>query len=97
MSDALAPLQLDRSKSFTAWKAALWYRQQMRTGQWVPRFLNARVHVEAGFPCTGVSASWCPNCGDCTCARDEDGAVIDYEDDCPLHAPDSPHAENVVD
>ena len=26
--------------------------------------------------CTGVSASWCPNCGDCTCPRDADGDFV---------------------
>lgn len=24
-------------------------------------------------PCTGIAASWCPNCGDCSCERTEDG------------------------
>ena len=56
--------------------------------------------------CTGVSAKWCPRCGDCTCPTEE------YPDcdclagmchcpplglccnSCPLHAFDSPHAEN---
>jgi hypothetical protein len=28
-------------------------------------------------PCTGVSATWCPNCGDCTCPREEDGSPVE--------------------
>lgn len=38
--------------------------------------------------CTGVSADWCPNCGNCQCPDREDRM-----DDagCPLHRPDSPH------
>lgn len=24
-------------------------------------------------PCTGIVASWCPNCGDCSCGRTEEG------------------------
>ena len=46
-------------------------------------------------PCSGVSTSWCPNCGDCSCPRNEDGGFPEGQDDpnCPLHAPDSPHAD----
>lgn len=40
--------------------------------------------------CTGVSAVWCPVCGDCTC-RDRSEAMDDY--DCPLHGDLSNHAE----
>lgn len=40
--------------------------------------------------CTGVSASWCPRCGDCTC-RNVDESRDD--EDCPLHSATSRHAE----
>jgi hypothetical protein len=38
--------------------------------------------------CTGISAAWCPHCGDCTCDR-ESGRLDDR--DCPLHSVASPH------
>jgi hypothetical protein len=40
--------------------------------------------------CTGVSAVWCPVCGNCTCADREQSL-----DDpcCPLHGEHSRHAE----
>lgn len=38
--------------------------------------------------CTGISAGWCPNCGDC-CCRDPEESKNDA--DCPLHAPESSH------
>lgn len=46
--------------------------------------------------CTGISAAWCPLCGDCIC-RDEEGNAPDGLDhpDCPLHAFASPHAEDL--
>lgn len=37
--------------------------------------------LELSTGCTGLTASWCAVCGSCTCP------------DCPLHAPDSLHAE----
>jgi hypothetical protein len=37
--------------------------------------------------CTGISATWCPVHGDCTC-RDPDDK---NDDDCPLHAAASTH------
>lgn len=40
--------------------------------------------------CTGVSARWCPVCGDCTCPEPE--RSMDSER-CPLHSRASPHAE----
>lgn len=39
--------------------------------------------------CTGIAASWCPNCGDCACP-DRERRMDDPA--CPLHATDSPHA-----
>lgn len=41
--------------------------------------------------CTGIAASWCPNCGDCICLGGGEDAV---DRNCPLHAPGSMHAEN---
>jgi hypothetical protein len=44
--------------------------------------------------CTGYAASSCPRCGDCTCARRENGDRIeDSSDNCPLHDDSSKHAE----
>lgn len=44
--------------------------------------------------CTGLVASWCPVCGDCSCPQDEDGGRIAFEDaGCRLHGPKSKHAE----
>lgn len=41
--------------------------------------------------CTAVSAFWCPNHGDCTCPRADDGEPIDGTLDdpsCDLHGTD---------
>ena len=38
--------------------------------------------------CTGIAASWCPNCGDC-CCRNREQSMSD--DDCSLHNPSSLH------
>ncbi len=46
--------------------------------------------LQVGPPtCTGVAASWCPRCGDCTCRK----SGLTITPDCPLHSDDSPHAE----
>ena len=37
--------------------------------------------------CTGLTANWCPNCGDCCCEREQG---LDNPD-CPLHTVGSPH------
>lgn len=39
--------------------------------------------------CTGLAASWCPRCGDCSCP-DREQTLDDRG--CPLHAPGSDHA-----
>lgn len=31
--------------------------------------------IAAREDCTGIAASWCPNHGDCTCPRDDDGCI----------------------
>jgi len=41
--------------------------------------------------CTGLAATWCPNHGRCTCPAPEEAK----DPLCPLHAPDSLHAEEV--
>lgn len=46
--------------------------------------------------CTGVSASWCPNCGDCCCHYDDVVGYLSRDDPkCPLHADDARHAETM--
>lgn len=30
----------------------------------------------SGASCTGLAASWCPEHGDCTCPRTEDGEIV---------------------
>lgn len=75
-----------RARGFAEWKASL------RVDQPGTRWAAARSLVLTNHPCEGVSAAWCPNCGDCICDREEG---MDHPD-CPLHAPDSPHAEGNV-
>lgn len=43
--------------------------------------------------CTGVMASWCPNCGDCHCPKADNGERCGVTDACPLHGYHSRHAE----
>ena len=84
----------ERLLRFAAWKALLWQQQQQRLGAPQLRWAGARALIDARYACTGVSAGWCPICGDCICDR-ECGPFDDP--DCPLHAGDSPHAEGVTD
>lgn len=42
--------------------------------------------------CTGMTAIWCPRCGDCKCPLNEAGERSLDGSACPLHAPDSAHA-----
>ena len=42
--------------------------------------------------CESVSASWCPNCGDCRCKHAWPDFGPRNDPACPLHSPDSPHA-----
>ena len=44
--------------------------------------------------CTGAAAQWCPNCGTCTCHRNECGRR-EYRATCPLHGVESRHAETL--
>jgi hypothetical protein len=43
--------------------------------------------------CTGLTAFWCPVHGDCTCERTYYGDCCFDSPSCPLHAPQSQHAE----
>lgn len=40
--------------------------------------------------CTGMTASWCPIHGDCSCP-----GPIGSSESCPLHGPESEHAETI--
>jgi len=51
--------------------------------------LNRKANEAEGHVCTGISATWCPIHGDCTCADRED--LNDY--DCPLHSSSSDHGD----
>ncbi len=63
-------------------------RRLLRLGaQWLMDWLDRTEPVR----CTGVSASWCPVCGDCSCKEPEESRS---DDDCPLHGMTSRHAEN---
>ena len=44
--------------------------------------------------CTGITASWCPVCGDCKCERPSDFAGDMDQPNCPLHALNSTHGED---
>lgn len=50
--------------------------------------------------CTGVTAKWCPRCGDCTCPPLREGGdpcEVTLDDPrCPLHSPKSSHGENAL-
>ncbi len=52
--------------------------------------------MDAVPECTGISAHWCPRCGDCECPRPDDGWADSLNDPaCPLHGRDSDHAESI--
>lgn len=44
-------------------------------------------------PCTGLSAVWCPNCGDCSCPT-EHGERSSSGESCLLHGTSSQHGES---
>lgn len=53
---------------------------------------------DGGAPdCTGITAQWCPRCGDCACPLLHEGNVEGgrtlNDPKCPLHAPSSPHGD----
>lgn len=53
---------------------------------------RSRLRAEQGG-CTGISASWCPRCGDCKCPERGEFAGDMDSPDCPLHALNSTHGE----
>jgi hypothetical protein len=48
-----------------------------------------RLDIPDGQGCSGISAGWCPVCGDCTCKDPTDM----NDDACPLHSHTSEHGE----
>jgi len=59
--------------------------------------LRARADEIESRLCTGISARWCPTHGDCSCPTNDDGEVYEMDDwNCPLHAPESNHAEGAL-
>ena len=46
--------------------------------------------------CTGLTAIWCPICGDCTCAKLSSGEPCLDSDHCPLHSVHATHAVTVA-
>ncbi len=60
-----------------------------------PAALRALADRIESRECTGITASWCPVHGDCTCERDEFGVALDgawQHGRCPLHGEQSSHA-----
>ena len=47
--------------------------------------------------CTGPSANWCSNCGDCKCPLNEYNERTLDDFDCPLHSYKSSHAEEEIE
>lgn len=43
--------------------------------------------------CTGLTAVWCPICGDCQCPETATGERSLTDEACALHSTRSPHAE----
>lgn len=43
--------------------------------------------------CTGITASYCPIHGDCSCSKRPDGLPTQCDNGCPLHDPRSMHGE----
>ena len=54
---------------------------------------GAFLRIDVPSPCTGISATWCPRCGDCKCPRP---AEAKDDPSCPLHHPGSEHGESIV-
>lgn len=57
-----------------------------------PDELRRIADVIESRECTGVTATWCPIHGDCTCPPDPDERYLN-DDGCPLHDSASSHAE----
>ena len=56
---------------------------------------DKKAFVGDAVLCTGLSAFWCPRCGDCTCERAHDGDCCFDDRNCPLHGHASHHAETI--
>lgn len=63
----------------------------VQDGDLIADIMAARDQTRPGRPaCTGLTARWCPRCGDCSC----EPYPADMNDpSCPLHAISSEHAE----
>lgn len=55
--------------------------------------MRVAEHEEAVGAAPGMTATWCPRCGDCKCPLNEAGERSLDGSVCPLHAPDSAHGE----
>jgi hypothetical protein len=60
-------------------------------------FAMLSIEVVDGERCTGITARWCPRCGDCKCTAPPGLAGDMDSPDCPLHALNSTHGEETVD
>lgn len=60
-----------------------------------PRLVRGQPRVVVR--CTGISASWCPRCGDCKCPERGEFAGDMDSPDCPLHALNSTHGDDADD
>lgn len=58
--------------------------------------IDVVLEMVAGVTCTGVTAVWCPICGDCGCEKNSEGTPTLTDERCSLHAPDSTHAPEVA-
>jgi hypothetical protein len=58
--------------------------------RWIGKRLGQLGEDLEPVRCTGLSARWCPRCGNCTC-RDPEGSLDDW--DCPLHGEFSRHGD----
>ena len=47
--------------------------------------------------CTGVTATWCPVCGDCSCPIGDDSVPTFNDPDCPLHGQESLHGNAMLE
>jgi hypothetical protein len=47
--------------------------------------------------CTGVTARWCPICGDCSCPQAPEPPLPPADPRCPLHGDGSSHGELEAD
>lgn len=60
-------------------------------------FAMLSIQIVETERCTGISASWCPRCGDCKCPERGEFAGDMDSPDCPLHALNSTHGDDADD